>query len=81
MYLMYRVMIVLSLALMYIINHVFEIELIEMCDSLDLLISDYKIFGRFSGQFTHVSNAHNTTPWLHHIICIVTRCTKEISFY
>ena len=49
------------------INTLFETEL--MCDSLDLLISDYKIFGRFSGQFTYVSDAHNTTSWLDHIFC------------
>ena len=40
-----------------------------MCDSLDLLISDYKIFRHFSGQFAHVSDAHKTTSWLGHIIC------------
>ena len=31
------------------IDTVFETELMEMCD-LNLLISDYAIFGRFSGQ-------------------------------
>ena len=59
------------------INTLFETELIEMCDSLDLLISDYKIFERFSCQFTHVSDAHNTTypmarPYNCRLICIVT---------
>ena len=39
------------------------------CDTLNLTISDYLIFGRFSGQFTHVSDAHNTTSWLDHVIC------------
>ena len=51
------------------INTFFETELIELCDYIDLLIYDYNIFGRFSGQFTIVSNAHNTTSWLDHIIC------------
>ena len=51
------------------INTLFETELIEMCDTLDLFISDYKIFGHFSGQFTHVSDAPNNTSWLDHIIC------------
>ena len=32
-------------------------------------ISDYKFYGRDSGQFTYVSNAHSTTSWLDHIIC------------
>ena len=51
------------------INTLFETELIEMCDSLDILTSNYKTFRRFSGQFTHVSDVHNTTSWLDHIIC------------
>ena len=51
------------------VNTLFETELIEMCDSLDILTSNYKIFRRFSGQFTHVNDAHNTTSWLDHIIC------------
>ena len=37
----------------------FETELIEIRNSLDLLISDYKICGRCSGLFTRVSDAHN----------------------
>ena len=40
----------------------------EMCDSLNLLISDYSIFGWSSGQYTRVSDAHNTTSWLNCII-------------
>ena len=51
------------------VDTLFETELMEMCDSLNLLISDYSIFGRSSGQYTRVSNAHNTTSWLDHIIC------------
>ena len=51
------------------VNTLFETELIEMCDSLDILTSNYKTFRRFSGQFTHVNDAHNTTSWLDHIIC------------
>ena len=37
------------------INTLFETELIEMCDSLDLLISDYKIFGRLLTILPHGS--------------------------
>ena len=51
------------------VNTLFETELMAMCDTLNLTISDYIIFGRFSGQFTHVSDAHNTTSWLDHVIC------------
>ena len=51
------------------VDILFETELMEMCDSLNLLISDYSIFGRSSGQYTRVSHAHNTTSWLDHIIC------------
>ena len=51
------------------VDTLFETELMEMCDSLNLLISDYSIFGPSSGQYTRVSNAHNTTSWLDHIIC------------
>ena len=51
------------------VDTLFETELMEMCDSLNLLISDYSIFGRSSGQYTRVSDAHNTTSWLDHIIC------------
>ena len=51
------------------VNTLFETELMAMCDTLKLTISDYIIFGRFSGQFTHLSDAHNTTSWLDHVIC------------
>ena len=51
------------------IDTLFETELMEMCDSLNLLISDYSIFGRSSGQYTRVSDAHNTTSWLDNILC------------
>ena len=48
------------------LNSVFESELLEMCSTFDLVISDYGTFGRTSGQFTHVSDAHGTTSWLDH---------------
>ena len=32
-------------------------------------ISDYEHFGRDSGQYTYVSDAHMTTSWLDHYIC------------
>ena len=47
----------------------FESELVEFCLSYDLIISDYHRCGRDSGQFTYVSDAHNSTSWLDHIIC------------
>ena len=46
-----------------------ESELVEFCSSYDLIISDYHRYGRDSGQFTYVSDAHNSTSWLDHIIC------------
>ena len=51
------------------LNSVFESELLEMCSTFDLVISDYGTFGQTSGQFTHVSDAHGTTSWLDHVIC------------
>ena len=53
----------------YPTNSVFEGELLEMCSTFDLVISDYGTFVRISGQFTHVSDAHGTTSWLDHVIC------------
>ena len=47
----------------------FESELVEFCSSYDLIIFDYHRYGRDSGQFTYVSDAHNSTSWLDHIIC------------
>ena len=47
----------------------FEEELLQFCSSYDLNISDYEFYGRDSGQFTYVSDAHSTTSWLDHIIC------------
>ena len=51
------------------VNTLFESELMATLDTLNLTISDYLIFGRFSGQFAHVSDAHNTTSWHDHVIC------------
>ena len=47
------------------LNSVFEGELLEMCSTFDLhvVISAYVTFGRTSGQFTYVSDAHVTTSW------------------
>ena len=47
----------------------FDVELQELCSNLSLLISDCNYYGRTSGKFTHVSNAHSTTSWLDHVIC------------
>ena len=32
-------------------------------------LCDYEVFGRTSGTFTYVSDAHNSTSWLDHFIC------------
>ena len=47
----------------------FESELLEFCSAYELTISDYQRYGPGSGQFTYVSDAHNSTSWLDHIIC------------
>ena len=47
----------------------FKAELRELCSNLDLVISDCDFYGSTSGMFTHVSNAHDSTSWLHHVIC------------
>ena len=46
----------------------FEAELQELCSNLDLLVSDCDFYGRTSGMFTHVSNAHGSNSWLDLII-------------
>ena len=47
----------------------FDVELQELCRNLSLVISDCDYYGRTSGKFTHVSDAHGTTSWLDHVIC------------
>ena len=47
----------------------FESELLELCSAYELTISDYQRYGQGLGQFTYVSDAHNSTSWLDHIIC------------
>ena len=47
----------------------FEAELRELCSNLDFVVSDCDFYGRTSGMFTHVSNAHGSTSWLNHVIC------------
>jgi len=51
------------------VNTPFESELTAMCDNTGLIISDYEIFGRTSNMYTYVSDAHNSTSWLDHVIC------------
>ena len=51
------------------VNTTFESELVDLCTSYKLIISDYITYGRDSGQFTYVSNAHYSTSWLDHIVC------------
>ena len=45
-----------------------ETELLALCESQNLVISDYQLLGRLSEQFTFVSDAHSTTSWLDHFI-------------
>ena len=50
------------------VNTLFESELVNMCNTHQLVVSDYKAYGRDSGQFTCVSDAHFTTSWLDHVL-------------
>ena len=51
------------------VDSVFESELLEMCKTYQLVVSDYAVYGRDSGQYTYVSDAHCTTSWLDHVLC------------
>ena len=51
------------------VDTVFEYELLEMCKPHQLVGSDYASFGRVSGQYTYVSDAHCTTSWIDHVLC------------
>ena len=50
-------------------NTQFEEELMNMCASSHLVISDHKWLGPDSGMCTYVSAAHHTSSWLDHCIC------------
>ena len=60
------------------VDTLFETELLEMCKTLNLIISDYNVYGhgRESGEYTYVSDAHNTTSWLDHVLCSHDISTK-----
>ena len=47
----------------------FDMELQELYRTLSLVISNSNYYGRTSGKFTHVSNAHGTSSWLDPVIC------------
>ena len=51
------------------VNTTFESELVDLCTNYRLIMSDYITYGRDSGQFTYVSDAHHSTSWLDHIVC------------
>ena len=51
----------------------FDTELQALCSNLDLVVSDCDFYGRTSGMFTHVSNAHGSTSWLDHVIHVCSR--------
>ena len=40
-----------------------------MCNTHQLVVSDYEAYGRDSGHFTYVSDAPFTTFWLDHVLC------------
>ena len=40
-----------------------------MSTTSHLVFSDYAVYGRDSGQYTYVSDAHCTTSWLDHMVC------------
>ena len=44
-----------------VLNTTFESELIDMCDTIGLVISDYDKFGRSCNTCTDVSKAHHST--------------------
>ena len=52
-----------------VVDTVFECELLEMCKTYQLVVSDHVALGRNSGHYTYVSNAHCTTSWLDHYLC------------
>ena len=51
------------------VDSVFESELLEMCKTYQLVVSDYAVYGRVSGQYTYVGDVHCTTSWLDHVLC------------
>ena len=51
------------------LNTPFEAELIDMCDTIGMVISDYDKFGRTCNTYTYVSDPHYFTSWLDHFIC------------
>ena len=51
------------------VGTLFESELLELCTIYKLVISDYNVYGRESGQYTYVSDSHFSTSWLDHLIC------------
>ena len=42
----------------------------------DLGSNVYNVYGRESGEYTYVSDAHNTTSWLDHVLCSHDMNTK-----
>ena len=50
------------------INGIFYKELVNFCQNMNLVISDCKLLGENSKTFTFVSDAHNSTSWLDHVL-------------
>ena len=51
------------------VGTLFESEMLELCKTYKLVISDYNVYSRESGQYTYVSDSHFSTSWLDHLIC------------
>ena len=54
---------------MQLYTHCLNLNLLIMCNTHQLVVSNYEAYGRDSGQFTYVSDAHFTTSWLDHVLC------------
>ena len=52
------------------VDSVFESEFLEMCKKYQLVVSDDAVYGRDSGQYTYVRDAHCTTSRLDHVLCL-----------
>jgi len=54
------------------VGSIFENELINFVNENNMHVSDYEHFGRYSSQYTYVSDAHASTSWLDHYVCSST---------
>ena len=61
------------------VNTLFVSEHVNMCNTHQLVVSDYEAYGRDSGQFTYVSDVHFTTSWLDPVLCSQDIQSKLVS--